>query len=140
MRIISLVTIVFATIGVLSACNSSKEESDTSAKPCPLNYLPVCGEKNGEQKDFSNRCMAEAAEFKIIKEGTCKPQDQVPADSTPKPLENSSSEQRPLKFACTREYKPVCGVKDGKAETFGNRCMAEAQDFVVKANGPCPAN
>ena len=140
MRLISFIPLLFATVGILSACNSSNEEVDISAKPCPLNYMPVCGEKNGEQKDFANRCTAAAANYKIIKEGTCSAQNQLPANGGAKPLENSPPTQPPLKFACTREYKPVCGEKDGKVQTFGNRCMAEAQDFTVKSEGPCSVN
>lgn len=45
---------------------------------------------------------------------------------------------RPEKPAmCTKEYAPVCAVKRGKRQTFGNACMARAKGYNVIEQRPC---
>lgn len=38
---------------------------------------------------------------------------------------------------CTREYDPVCGVKNGEYQTFPNECEAKCHDYSVKRRGQC---
>ncbi len=47
------------------------------------------------------------------------------------------AEPRPQ--VCTREYRPVCGVRaDDTRQTFGNACTACAEPGVVRhVPGPC---
>ena len=36
---------------------------------------------------------------------------------------------------CTDEYKPVCGLGDGKKKTFANRCLLSASEYDYKYAG-----
>jgi Kazal-type serine protease inhibitor domain len=39
---------------------------------------------------------------------------------------------------CTREYRPVCGVRSyGERQTFPNACTAQAQGFRIQYSGDC---
>ena len=38
---------------------------------------------------------------------------------------------------CTQDYNPVCAVKNGSAQTYPNRCNAEAARARVIAQGTC---
>lgn len=38
---------------------------------------------------------------------------------------------------CTMEYRPVCGERGGRFETFGNSCQARARGFRVASPGEC---
>lgn len=40
---------------------------------------------------------------------------------------------------CTMEYRPVCGLKDGRRRTFSNPCMARAEGARRVTMGACPA-
>lgn len=39
--------------------------------------------------------------------------------------------------ACTMEYAPVCGYKDGVYKTYGNKCMLDAAGAYKKYYGEC---
>ena len=38
---------------------------------------------------------------------------------------------------CTMEYRPVCGLKDGRRRTFGNACTARAEGARRIRPGAC---
>jgi hypothetical protein len=38
---------------------------------------------------------------------------------------------------CTREYAPVCAVRGGDRQTFGNECVAQSEGYRVIADGEC---
>lgn len=38
---------------------------------------------------------------------------------------------------CTKIYKPVCGQKEGKFQTFANECEAKCKGFLVTREGKC---
>jgi hypothetical protein len=39
---------------------------------------------------------------------------------------------------CTREYRPVCGVRGyGERQTFPNACIAEAEGYRIVQRGEC---
>lgn len=38
---------------------------------------------------------------------------------------------------CTMDYRPVCGERGGRFETFGNSCQAGARGFRVVSSGEC---
>ncbi len=38
---------------------------------------------------------------------------------------------------CTMDYRPVCGERGGRLETFGNSCQASARGFRVVSSGEC---
>ena len=43
-------------------------------------------------------------------------------------------------MACTMQYDPVCGVKDGTHQTFGNACVAGSEGAIVQHRGECSAD
>lgn len=47
------------------------------------------------------------------------------------------SDDNEMPIACTMEYAPVCGMKDGEYQTFGNDCMAEAAGVFDYTIGEC---
>ncbi len=38
---------------------------------------------------------------------------------------------------CTMEYRPVCGERGGRLETFGNACQARERGFRIVGTGEC---
>lgn len=89
---------------------------------CTMQYDPVCGT---DGKTYGNACVAAGAHTEVAYAGECK-------DEEPK--------------VCTKEYKPVCGYVQVQcvkapcypvAQTFGNRCMAEAEDATNITEGAC---
>lgn len=44
---------------------------------------------------------------------------------------------RPGPQFCTREFAPVCGVRDGERRDFANQCVAESSGFRVINRGEC---
>lgn len=58
-------------------------------------------------------------------------------------LSMSSAEARPRhtdhgrQTACTREFRPVCGVKFGNRKTYPNACVARADRARVAYPGKC---
>lgn len=39
--------------------------------------------------------------------------------------------------ACTTEYRPVCGVRDGRRRTYSNACVARREGARIVARGRC---
>lgn len=106
---------------------------------CTMEYAPVCGQPPmptcpagmaciqsfPAPKTYSNTCMMKADGAALIHTGECEA-------SLPK--------------ACTREYAPVCGMKQVQCITtpcnpvrtdYGNRCMAEADGATSITEGTC---
>ncbi|AYD01665.1 Kazal-type serine protease inhibitor domain-containing protein [Neorhizobium sp. NCHU2750] len=44
---------------------------------------------------------------------------------------------RPQPQMCTMDYRPVCGERGGRFETFGNACQADARGFRIVSSGEC---
>lgn len=44
---------------------------------------------------------------------------------------------RPQPQMCTMEYRPVCGERGGRFETFSNGCQADARGYRVVSPGEC---
>lgn len=38
---------------------------------------------------------------------------------------------------CTREYAPVCGVRNSERQTFGNACEARSKGYRIIGSGKC---
>lgn len=51
--------------------------------------------------------------------------------------ENSPPRPGPQPQICTREFVPVCGVRNGERRTFSNECLAETSGFRIIADGEC---
>ncbi|GAB0174151.1 MAG: hypothetical protein HHAS10_00300 [Candidatus Altimarinota bacterium] len=107
---------------------------------CTMEYAPVCGQPPmplcptgmaciqsfPAPKTYSNTCMMKADNAALIHTGECE------SVNTPK--------------ACTKEYMPVCGMKQVQCFTtpcnpirtdYGNRCMAEADGATDITYGTC---
>lgn len=107
---------------------------------CTMEYAPVCGQPpmpacpSGMMcaqvmpapQTYGNSCMMKAAGATFAFSGECD------APSLPK--------------ACTKEYMPVCGMKQVQCITapcdpirtdYGNRCMAEADGAFDITDGTC---
>lgn len=54
-------------------------------------------------------------------------------------LATSSVTAAPGQVVCTMEYRPVCGLKDGRRRTFANPCMARAAGARRIRPGACRA-
>jgi hypothetical protein len=44
---------------------------------------------------------------------------------------------QPQQQMCTMDYRPVCGERGGRLETFGNACQAGARGFRIVSPGEC---
>lgn len=49
----------------------------------------------------------------------------------------SYDEGRDEVYACTKEYAPVCGKKDGKKRTFSNKCTMKSEGATYAYSGKC---
>ncbi|MDI7860886.1 hypothetical protein MRS76_02860 [Rhizobiaceae bacterium n13] len=119
---------------VLSACTVDVAPAPTYPGPrppgppiCTMEYAPVCGQRGGYVRTFSNACQARADGFQIIDRGECRREPVRP--SPPPPV-------RPPQ-ACTMEYDPVCGQLGSQMRTFGNACQARADGYRVVGRGEC---
>ncbi len=50
---------------------------------------------------------------------------------------NESFAQSYAQAACTMEYLPVCGLKNGRTKTYPNACVARSEGARVVAKGKC---
>lgn len=98
----------------------------TYAFKCTKEYRPVCG----DNKTYSNRCMAEASGASIIKDGACQRSE----DTHQKQKPQRTSPPKPSTCVCPMIWKPVCGV-DGK--TYGSSCNARCKGIPIKHQGAC---
>lgn len=62
-------------------------------------------------------------------------------NNNPSPVDKNDDDFLPseeeLPIVCTMEYAPVCGMKDGAYQTFGNDCMAEGAGVFDYTQGEC---
>ncbi|MGD0642670.1 MAG: Kazal-type serine protease inhibitor domain-containing protein [Roseiarcus sp.] len=90
---------------------------------CTMLWAPVCALKDGVEKTYSNAGCAKADEATVTHEGPC--------GEKPAPPPSSRS------VFCTDEYAPVCGVKNGVAQMYSNKCRAFADGATVANLGQC---
>ena len=90
---------------------------------CTTLWAPVCALKDGAEKTYSNAGCAKADDATVTRQGRCQ--------DRPAPPPSSRS------VFCTDEYAPVCGVKNGVARTYSNKCRAFADGATVAGVGKC---
>ncbi len=90
---------------------------------CSMLWAPVCGLKDGAEKTYSNAGCAKADDATVTHEGAC--------GEKPAPPPSSRS------VFCTDEYAPVCGVKNGAARMYSNKCRAFADGAKAVEFGKC---
>ncbi len=90
---------------------------------CTMLWAPVCALKDGAEKTYSNAGCAKADDATVTRQGPC--------EDRPAPPPSSRS------VVCTDEYAPVCGVKDGVARMYSNKCRAFADGATVANLGKC---
>ena len=127
---------VLLSAGLLAACTAVVvEDRPRPPRPggppqaCTMQYDPVCAARGGNRQTFGNACEAERAGYGIIHPGECRRGGS--GWTGPRP----GSPDRPQ--FCTREYAPVCAVRGGSRQTFGNACEAEAADYRIIRDGRC---
>lgn len=106
--------------------DEDREDDEDRSVACTREYVPVCGSRNGKQYTFSNKCTLKAEEARYLYSGKCKV------------VEDEDDEVRPV--ACTKEYAPVCGKKNGDKQTFWNKCMMKAENASYLYSGRCAWN
>lgn len=101
---------------------------------CTREYAPVCGERRGIQRTFSNDCEADASGYRVIYGGECRvgpPPRPRPPYPGPGPISG------PGDRFCTQQYAPVCARRGRDVRTFGNACEAETSGYRVIDRGRC---
>ena len=118
-----------ALSGLLAACTVVAEDGPDYRPPrperphaCTAEYVPVCARRGHERRSFANRCMAEGAGYRIVRQGPCS---------------GEADEGGGRQTFCTREYAPVCAGRRGEMRTFPNACEARAARWRVIGNGAC---
>ncbi|KGE01085.1 hypothetical protein JL39_08070 [Rhizobium sp. YS-1r] len=117
---------------------------------CTMEYRPVCGERGGRFETFGNACQARGRGFRIVSSGECRRQPgPLPPPGRPDRPDRPDWNQpgrpdrpdrpgRPEQSGfCTREYRPVCGQRGSRTQTFPNACEAANAGFSVVASGEC---
>ncbi|AKI01319.1 Kazal-type serine protease inhibitor domain [Hoeflea sp. IMCC20628] len=57
----------------LTGCEVTETSGNYNAGPmCPANYNPVCAERRGEERTFSNACQARQSDWRIVSSGRCE--------------------------------------------------------------------
>ncbi len=90
---------------------------------CTMLWAPVCALEDGAEKTYSNAGCAKADDATVTHEGPC--------GEKPAPPPSSRS------VFCTDEYAPICGVKNGVARIYSNKCRAFADGATVANLGKC---
>ena len=134
----------FVSLGVaafvLGSCTVAVDEGPRPLPPrpgagpqmCTMEHAPVCGERRDRRQTFSNSCMARAEGFRVVHNGECRSSGWRP---TPPPQTRPGT--RPDQRACTREFRPVCGQRGNRMQTFPNACEADRANFRVISRGQC---
>ncbi len=113
-----------ATISAAGEYPSNQMPKPILVQFCPRIYDPVCAVRYGERMTFSNVCIAETRGFSVIYGGKCRSVVQRP----PKPA---------FPAGCSREYRPVCGERNGVQRTFSNKCEGLARGFRLLYDSVC---
>ncbi len=120
---------VLALCGLLAACTVVADDGPGYRPPrperpraCTAEYVPVCARRGHQRRSFANRCMAERAGYRIVREGACP---------------GGAGDDGESQTFCTREYAPVCAGRRGETRTFPNACEARAARWRVVGSGPC---
>lgn len=136
-----------AALLFLSACTVAVEEGRPHHRPpvrpdrpqmCTMEYMPVCGERNGKSRTFGNSCQARAEGYRIVNRGECRVSQPRPPHWQQRPDRPNGNwgNNRP-QTACTREYAPVCATSRGRSQTFPNACVARNAGVSNMRNGVC---
>lgn len=129
---------------------------DRGPQMCTMDYRPVCGERGGRFETFGNSCQAGARGFRVVNSGECRGSgrpdrpdwdrpgrpDRPDWDRPGRPdrpdWDRPGNPGRPQPGgACTREYRPVCGQRGGRTQTFPNACEANNAGFGIISSGEC---
>jgi ElaB/YqjD/DUF883 family membrane-anchored ribosome-binding protein len=86
-------------------------------------YFPICGFNGEETTTFSNECFARCANFTMIYEGQCKPNNTI---KSPKCVQK-----------CGNKLSWVCARKDNATLSVPNPCIANCQGLEIVHNGTC---
>jgi hypothetical protein len=148
MKISKLLTTALA-LG-LAACTVTVDEGNPPPRPdprpraCPRIYQPVCATRYGEQRDFSNSCVAQTRGFVVLYGGECRerrPISEPNYEPRPLPPRPRPNRPRPLPYGagvvCPSFVAPVCARQGGVVRTFQNACIAQGSGFRVVDDGPC---
>jgi len=90
---------------------------------CSRQYDPVCATRGNNRQTFPNGCQAEAAGFRILRDGQCRDDGW-----------GGSGGQGGF---CSRQYDPVCARRGSGERTFSNSCEADNAGFRAIYNGEC---
>ena len=119
---------ILAGLVVLSACTVVVDEPrpvhpGPGPGPgfCSREFRPVCAGRFGEQRTFTNSCLADRAGWRIIHRGECR--------------RDGGGNDGPR--VCTMDYQPVCATRRGNFRTFSNACGADAAGWRVVRRGEC---
>jgi len=134
---------------------------------CTMEYRPVCGERGGRFETFSNGCQADARGYRVVSPGECRGPGPGPGAYPPPGRPDRPDWDRPGRpdrpdwngpgrpdrpepgrpsrpdrpgsagGVCTREYRPVCGERGGRTQTFSNSCEARNAGYGVVSSGEC---
>lgn len=134
-----------ASLVVLSACTVAVDDGRPHRPPlrpdrpqaCTMEYMPVCGVRNGNYRTFSNSCMARAKDYRIVGRGECRPSQSRPPQHRPDRPGGNWGNKPPQQTACTREFAPVCATRRGRNQTFPNACVARNAGYKIMRNGAC---
>lgn len=119
---------ILAGLVVLSACTVVVDEP-RPVRPgpgpgpgsCSREFRPVCAGRFGEERTFTNPCLADRAGWRIIHRGECR--------------RGGGGGDGPR--VCTMDYQPVCATRRGNFRTFSNSCGADAAGWRVVRRGEC---
>lgn len=134
---------------------------DRGPQICTMDYRPVCGERGGRFETFGNSCQAGARGFRVVSSGECRGSGRPDRPDWDRPGRPDSGRpdrpdwdrpgrpdrpdwdrpgrpDRPQQGGiCTREFRPVCGQRGGRTQTFPNACEANNAGFGIISSGEC---